>query len=388
MTGRAFITGAGHAFPGAAPQRDLLDRFFAAHFGDRRAVRAAFASSGVERRHAVANPLVEDVSSWSTGARMARYATEVLPLAKEALAHSIDASGIAPRDLGLLVVASCTGYSTPGTDVRLAQDLGLAEDLQRLLVGHAGCHASLPGLAAARDYVAVHRRPAALLCVELTSLHLQPPTRDLEQAVVHALFGDAASAVVVEPAGPGTRPREVAGPACDAAAHAAGAPGRAPPLEILEVASHTAAEAAAHMTWEITDRGFRMRLSRRVPEVVGEHVGPLVDGLLERNGARREDVAIWAVHPGGPRVLDVVADRLGLGRGALAHSRAVLAERGNCSSATLPIVLDRARAAARPGDLALALTFGPGLTLYACLLRCAPPDWQGGDQANGWMPEA
>ena len=66
---------------------------------------------------------------------------------------------------------------------------------RRLLVGHMGCYAALPGLAAVNDFVLAQRRPAVLLCVELTSLHLQPPDGDTGQVVVHALFGDAAAAV-------------------------------------------------------------------------------------------------------------------------------------------------------------------------------------------------
>ena len=79
----------------------------------------------------------------------------------------------------------------------------------------------------------------------------------------------------------------------------------------------------------------------------------------------------WAVHPGGPRILDTVAERLDLPPDALDASRQVLAERGNCSSATVLLVLDALRSAGRPdaGAYAVALAFGPGLTLYAALLR-------------------
>jgi alkylresorcinol/alkylpyrone synthase len=83
------------------------------------------------------------------------------------------------------------------------------------------------------------------------------------------------------------------------------------------------------------------------------------------------DVDGWAVHPGGPRILDTVADGLGLPAGALDASRRVLAEHGNCSSATVLLVLEELRAAGRPrpGRPAVVLAFGPGLTLYAVLLE-------------------
>jgi predicted naringenin-chalcone synthase len=129
------------------------------------------------------------------------------------------------------------------------------------------------------------------------------------------------------------------------------------------------------MTWEVTDHGFRMGLSPQVPEVLGRHVGPTVGRLLERHGLTVADVDGWAVHPGGPKILDTVEQSLALPGGALDASRAVLAAHGNCSSATLPLVLDALCAAGRPrpGRYAVALAFGPGLTLYAALLRAGFP---------------
>jgi predicted naringenin-chalcone synthase len=55
---------------------------------------------------------------------------------------------------------------------------------------------------------------------------------------------------------------------------------------------------------------------------------------------------------------------------ALDISRAVLRDRGNCSSATVLVILDELRRAGRlgSGGPAVAMAFGPGLTLYATLL--------------------
>ena len=141
---------------------------------------------------------------------------------------------------------------------------------------------------------------------------------------------------------------------------------------MIDIAAHTVADAASLMTWSITDTGFRMTLDRQVPDVLARHVGPAIDDLLTRNGLRRGDVQAWAVHPGGPRILDVVADRLGLAEGDLDASRRVLAEHGNCSSATLLLVLEELRRRPlEPGAPVVAMAFGPGLTLYACLLLWA-----------------
>ena len=99
----------------------------------------------------------------------------------------------------MFTVASCTGYSTPGLDLVLARDMGMDPTVQRLLVGHMGCYAALPAFGAVADFVVARGRPAVLLCVELTSLHIQPATDDVSQMVAHALFSDAAAAVVLRP---------------------------------------------------------------------------------------------------------------------------------------------------------------------------------------------
>jgi alkylresorcinol/alkylpyrone synthase len=343
------ITGAASAWPPSRTQDQLWDGFFARHYQQNRWARRVFMSTGVRQRHSVVDPTQEDISSWTTGQRMERYLDESVPLATDAVARALAAADLRPAEVGLLAVVSCTGYATPGVDHHLAAKLGFPASLQRLLIGHMGCYGAVPGLGAIADYVTARQQPAVLVCVELSSLHLQPPTADMEQIVAHSLFSDAAAAVVMEPA---------------AGSQAGG-------VALIDVAAHTIADAASLMTWSVTDAGFRMTLDRQVPDVLAAHVGPAVDELLARNKLRRGDVAAWAVHPGGPRILDVVADRLGLADDDLAESRHVLAEHGNCSSATLLLVLgELRRRPLRPGAAVVAMAFGPGLTLYACLLRC------------------
>lgn len=340
----AVLAGCACAFPGQLDQDALWSRFFAPRLGNSPVAERIFRSSGVLRRHAVADPLVEDVSEWSTGQRMQRYAAEAMPLGKEAVGAALADAGMAASEVGLFAVASCTGYATPGLDIRLAADLGMPADVQRLMIGHMGCYAAIPGLGAVADFVVARRRPAVLLCLELTSLHAQPATDDLAQVVTHALFADAAAAVVLRPGGDGPR--------------------------VVDIAARTDHATADHMRWDITDLGFRMGLSPEVPAVLAAHVRPLIGDLLARHGLTVADVGGWAVHPGGPRILDTVERELGLPPEALAASRAVLRERGNCSSATVLAILDELRRAGqpRPGAPVVVAAFGPGLTLYAALL--------------------
>ena len=168
---------------GADSAGALWDGFFAGHYARNPVAERMFRAVGVDTRHGVVNPVIEDVSDWSTGERMRRYITEALPRWPRMRSVTLSPTPAwGPEDLGMLVVASCTGYASPGLNVLLARDLGMSPDLRSLLLGHMGCYAALPAIAAASDYVAQHGRPALLLCLELTSLHLQPsptcrPTR-------------------------------------------------------------------------------------------------------------------------------------------------------------------------------------------------------------------
>lgn len=344
MTAR--IVGAGHAFPPTIAQAAIWDGFFAEHYAGSSLARRIFRGSGVRLRHAAVDPRTDDVSAWSTERRMLRYAELALPLGEQAVTGALKDAALDATDIGLFAVTTCTGYATPGLDIRIAAALSMPVDLQRLVVGHMGCYAAIPSLGAVADFVFARGLPAVLLCVELTSLHVQPPSDDVEQVVAHALFSDAASAIVLSPE--------------DAA----------PGLEVVDVVARTDISTAGHMTWDVTDLGFRMGLSRHVADVLSEHVAGVVDQLLHRNGLDLSRVAGWAVHPGGPRILDVVQQRLALTDDDLAPARQVLAEHGNCSSPTVLLVLDAVRGRGLDhGDHVVAMAFGPGLTLYAALLR-------------------
>ncbi|MFC0533500.1 type III polyketide synthase [Phytohabitans kaempferiae] len=342
------MTGLGMAVPAQAHQDELWRGFFVNRYaGTTRALaERIFANAGVRTRNAVANPLIEDVSGWPTERRMTRYLVEALPLGKEAVDRALVDAGVSAADIGLFAVCSCTGYVTPGLDILLARDMGMASDTQRLFVGHMGCYAAMPGIGAAADFVTARGRPALLLCNELTSLHLQPASArvDTQQIVAHALFSDAAAAVVLVPGDTGG-------------------------YTVREVASITDTSTADHMTWDVTDLGFRMGLSPRVPQVLSVHVRDFIDGLLSRHELVLSDVDGWAVHPGGPRILNVVERELALPPDALGVSRETLATYGNCSSPTVLLILEAMRQLPDPPRRVVTLAFGPGLTLYAALLE-------------------
>lgn len=351
----ATVAGLAHAVPGQMSQQRLWDDYFSEQYAANRTAARIWGAAGIETRHGVVDPRNESLATTGTGARMTRFLAEALPLGKESVGAALAGAGLDAADVGLFAVVSCTGYVTPGLDILLARDLGMSADVQRLHIGHMGCYAAIPGLGAVADHVAARRRPAVLLCLELTSLHVQPASEsarsghpsadDFQQIVAHSMFSDAAAAVVLRPDAPG--------------------------LEVVDIAARTEVSTSDLMTWDVTDLGFKMGLSPRIPDVLATQIGDVVARLLARNGLTIADVAGWAVHPGGRRILEVVAERLELPAAAMAPSYAVLREFGNCSSATVLLVLERLLATGpmATGSHVVAMAFGPGLTLYLALLR-------------------
>jgi alkylresorcinol/alkylpyrone synthase len=325
-------------------QAEIMEELFAHQPGWDPAWAEVFTASGVERRASVIDP------SWygrprSTADRMREFAPAARRLGADAARRALDQAGAgAAAEVGDLLAVSCTGYSGPGLDVHLVDDLGLGDRVQRLAVGHMGCYAALPALRTAAALSAASGRRALVACVELCSLHLQQ-VRTREDAVYQALFGDGAAAALVGGGGDG--------PA------------------IVGSATTTVPGSEERMGWLVEDEGFRMWLSPRVPALVERGLGRLVEDLLGPHGLAAADVAHWAVHPGGPEIIDRVQRRLGLSDAQVARSREVLADGGNRSSATILFILEQLLASgeAEPGQWIVALAFGTGLTLEALLLR-------------------
>jgi predicted naringenin-chalcone synthase len=279
----------------------------------------------------------------TTGQRMEHYRAAAGPLVAQAAQRALEQAQLPRTRLTHLVTVSCTGFHAPGVDVELIRQLELPPAIERTHVGYMGCHGSLNGLRVARAVTTAYPESCVLLCaVELCSLHYHYGW-DPQKMIANALFADGAGAVV------GT------------------ADGAADSWRVAASGSCLLPDSADAMTWTIGDHGFAMTLSRQVPELIRTHLRPWLNRWLDQHQHTLADIASWAVHPGGPKILEAVEEALSLPREALTVSREVLAEYGNMSSPTILFILEnlRRRDAPRP---CVALGFGPGLTVEAALL--------------------
>ena len=316
-----------------------------------RSLASLYAQSGVRSRQAVvaengAGALFDADAGDGPGTaeRVERFTQAAPAMAEAACRDALDRSGTRAGRITHLVVVSCTGFHAPGVDVELIRRLGLPGSTQRTMVGYMGCHGAINGLRVAAALADANPDAAVLVCcVETCSVHFQyRPTGGAVTA--NALFSDGAAACVVSSHGDGPR--------------------------LATFGSTIFPGTEAEMGWRVGNHGFVMSLSARVPRILREHAGPWLDAWLGASGLTRADVASWAVHPGGPRIIDGVRGALGLPAEAVSDAAAVLAEHGNMSSPTVLFVVRRMleRGAGLP---MVALAFGPGLAGEA--LRLDPP---------------
>ncbi|MCA9296902.1 MAG: type III polyketide synthase, partial [Phycisphaerales bacterium] len=322
-----------------------------------RILTTAYRRTGIETRHTLFDgpesetrfppAILRDDAGPTTGDRMQLYAQHAGALAHDACAMALHHATISPEAITHLISVSCTGFIAPGVDVQLIHALGLPAGTPRTAIGFMGCHGALNGLRIARALVDADPSAVVLMCcVELCSLHFAYGWNP-ERIVANALFADGAGAVIV------------AGP--DAPVHAPAAA-----WTIVSDATEILPDTTDPMSWTIGDHGFEMTLSPTVPD----RIHNALPSFLTRWLGDDIDIAAinaWAVHPGGPRILDAVEASLELPPAALDISRTILRTCGNVSSVTLLLILHAMTDANVAGPL-LMLAFGPGLTIEAAHL--------------------
>jgi predicted naringenin-chalcone synthase len=225
--------------------------------------------------------------------------------------------------------------------------LHLRPDTSRTHIGFMGCHGALNGLRVAKAFAESTQEACVLLCaVELCTLHHQYRWQP-DQIVANALFGDGAAAVVIQPDGANRS---------DDAWH------------LVDLRSTVIPDSAQLMHWRIEDHGFQMSLSPQVPTLIDQTLRLWLKQWLDEHHLSIDDIGSWAIHPGGPRIVEACARAVASNADCMADSLAVLAEYGNMSSPTVLFILDRLRrrGAARP---CVALAFGPGIAIEAALLN-------------------
>jgi len=262
---------------------------------------------------------------------------------------------VAPSEI---IHVTCTGYVAPSGAQRLVASKGWGKDTQVTHAYHMGCYAAFPAIRLAAGHLGLpvalvpanSVRRTDIVHTELCTLHLDPSDHSAEQCVVQSLFADGFIRYSL----------------CDDGGQAG--------LSVLSLSENILPDSADSMGWSVADFGMHMTLARDVPDRIATSLRAFVSELFRKADiglAENLRSTIFAVHPGGPKIIDGVRDVLELSDEQLRTSRDVLLDHGNMSSATLPHVWMRLLESpeVRPGTLVLSLAFGPGLTVCGGLFR-------------------
>ena len=112
-----------------------------------------------------------------------------------------------------------------------------------------------------------------------------------------------------------------------------------------------------------------MTLDPQVPSVIEANLESELKTWLEGHSLSVSDIDAWAIHPGGPRIIQATGKALGLPLPSLEASQAILASHGNMSSPTVLFILDRLAQQQPTANTCVLLAFGPGLCIEAVLLK-------------------
>jgi predicted naringenin-chalcone synthase len=303
--------------------------------------------NGIEARRLAVDSLAE-VFAIDADTLTARFARHAPALASQAGERALARAGIDAREIGAVVVSTCTGYLCPGLSSYVVERLGLRADLQAFDLVGQGCAAALPNLQLGRALIASGAAEHVLsVCVEVSSaaMYLDDDPGVLVSA---CLFGDGAGAAVLS--------------------RSAAPSGRA--IRWVDSASHLDPTQRDALRFEHRQGLLRNVLTRAVPALAAEHAHRVAGEVLGRAGLTPEHIGAWLMHAGGRDVLLALQRRFEFeGPAALGYSAAVLREVGNLSSAFVYFVAEAAIADEAPGPWWWLSSFGAGFACHGALLE-------------------
>ena len=297
--------------------------------------------------------IVETSDEWifqRTGIRSRHIAGEgetTVSLAETAARRALDAAGLGPADIDLIVLATATPNNTfPASAVQVQSRLGITQgfafDLQ------AVCSGFVYALTTADLYIkGGMARRALVIGAETFSRIL-----DWEDRSTCVLFGDGAGAFVIE-----------------SATGEGGLADRG--VLVSKLRSDGAHAEKLYVDGGPSTTGTVGKLRMEGREVFKHAVGMITDVIEDSFGALGigpDDIDWFVPHQANQRIIDASARKLGIAPEKVVST---VAGHGNTSAASIPLAVDLAVRDGRiaPGDLVLLEAMGGGFTWGAVLVR-------------------
>lgn len=345
------------------PQREVDQTSAAAHvaglFTDpeqRERIPRLYEKTRIGSRRMAVDPLNPEFDAFRRGPgnireRMNLFFDNAVPLAVDTARRALAGLRYRTDEIGLLVFVTSTGFIAPGVDVAVVKELGLPRSVSRVVINFMGCAAAMNAIRTAATYVRAHPSMKALVvCIELCSVNAVFAD-DINDVVTHSLFGDGCGALVI-----GASQVQQPLPAASVVI-------RSSFTQLLD-------DAEDGIVLGVNHNGITCELSENLPDYIYRGVEPVIAEVLRDNGLAKSDIDLWAVHPGGPKIIEQSVRSLGISADRAAQSWDVLARFGNMLSVSLIFVLEtmvRQAESSKPISTGIAFAFAPGVTVEGIL---------------------
>jgi 3-oxoacyl-[acyl-carrier-protein] synthase-3 len=271
-------------------------------------------------------------------------------LAIEAARRALEAAGVCPERVDLIIVATSTPDTIfPATASLVQHSIGAtragAFDLS------AACSGLIYGMAVGAQFVMSGMYETVVVIGAETMSRLL----DWSDRSTCVLFGDGASAVVIQPCAEGH----------GFLSFCLGSDGSG--ADLLKV--EWGGGQAGFQSDLVTQGSNVLRMAgKEVFRFAVNVIGTAAARALEQAGLTMDDVDLFIPHQANIRIIDTAAKRMGISPDKTFSN---VEKYGNTSAASVGIALSEAVDAGRlkPGDTALLVGFGAGLTWGATVLR-------------------
>jgi alkylresorcinol/alkylpyrone synthase len=286
--------------------------------------------------------------------RLAIYEKLVLNV----MEHWYEHVEVLPDDI---IHATCTGYLSPSPIQKLLSNKGWAN----VTVTHSyqmGCYGAIPPLRMAVGFLSsnailpIPKKCVDILHTEYSSLHFQATNNAPDQIVSMTLFGDGFIKYSLY-----LEDQDHVAKNC---------------LKVLAAKDTIIPSSVNEMTLIPGPYSFEMWLSKNVPLKIREEIHPFVQSLCRQLGLEFDEIKhdlIFALHPGGPKIIEHIKEQLGLSENQIRFSKKILFEHGNMVSATVPYIWKEIieDPTVLPGTKVVSIAFGPGITVAGFILEKA-----------------